>query len=123
MHVWHQRNMNEGKVVVADLELEPAHRLNEWSRLDVAYSASQLNHTNIRFLARLIHWNLGDAIDPILNRVRNVREDLRNIRTVFHGRSKTLPGPSCRGTPLCAELLSERFLQVQTDRLTSFSMT
>ena len=115
--------MNEGKVVVADPELELAHRLNEWSRLDVAYSASQLDHTNIRFLARLIHWNLGDAFDPILNRVRNVGDDLRNIRTVFHVRSKTLPGPSCRGTLLCAELLSERSLQIQTDRLTSFSIT
>ena len=61
MHVWHKGNMNEGKVVVADPELKLAHRLNKWSRLDVTYSASQLDHTNIRFLARLIHWNLGDV--------------------------------------------------------------
>ena len=123
MDVWHQRNMNEGKAVVADLELELAHRLNRWRQLDVAYSASQLDHTNIRFFARLIHWNLGNAFNPILNRVRNVRDDLLSIRTVFNVYSKTLPGPSCRGTPLCAELLSECSLQVQTDKLTSFSMT
>ena len=43
--------------------------LNERHALDIANGASELDDTHVRFRARSIHRDLGDALDPVLDGV------------------------------------------------------
>lgn len=43
---------------------------------------THLNDTNIRHLARLVHGNLAHALDPVLDRVRDVGHDLHGLPEV-----------------------------------------
>lgn len=43
---------------------------------------AHLDNADIRRHARLVDGNLSDALDPVLNRVRNVRNDLNSLAEV-----------------------------------------
>lgn len=46
--------------------------LDKRHALDIADCASELNDTHVGFLGRSIHWDLGDALDPVLDGVCDV---------------------------------------------------
>lgn len=100
-----ERNVKDGKVLVADAELELAHGLDERCRLDVSDRTTELHFhkkwTNVSDTVRaivqettlwetkthlddadvglfvsLVDGKLGNALDPVLDLVRQVRNDL-----------------------------------------------
>jgi len=91
-------NVDQGKVFVTDSELELSHSLNEGCRLDVSHRSTELSisnaewrvrcsayldDANIRLLSRLVDRDLGDPLNPILNGVGQVRNDLDGFTKVI----------------------------------------
>ena len=85
--------MDQREVLVANAELELAHRLDERRRLYVSNCTAKLlivqmdvcpclpeethfNNTDVRFLARIVNGDLGNTLNPVLNGVCNVWDDL-----------------------------------------------
>lgn len=77
-----KRNVDEGEVLVAHAELELAHGLDERSRLDVTDGTTKLDNAHIRLLPSLVHGTLRDALDPVLDSVREVRDNLDSLAKV-----------------------------------------
>lgn len=93
-------HVNESKVFVADSELELAHGLNERHRFNVTHGTTELtaiskhirnrvikksylDNTDIRLLASLVHRNLRNSLDPVLDGVGQVRDDLNSFSQVI----------------------------------------
>ena len=90
-----QLDVDEREVLVADAELELAHGFDEGGGLDVSDSSTKLNvkdqdqrqiqsefdayldDANVRLLPRVVDRDLRHALDPVLDRIRDVRNDLR----------------------------------------------
>ncbi len=66
----HQRRVDEGDVLVADLVLELAQRLEEGQALDVARGAADLGDDDVGVVA------LRDLVDAVLDHVGDVGDDL-----------------------------------------------
>jgi hypothetical protein len=77
--------MNLEEVVLAGPPLQLSHGLNERCALDIADCASQLNDTHIRRLLRVIDWHSCNAFDPILDGIRQMRDNLDRLANVFAG--------------------------------------
>ena len=58
---------------------ELSHGFNEGCTLDIAHCASQFNDTNIGLLLRVVHRNLRNSLDPILNRIRQMGYNLDGL--------------------------------------------
>lgn len=87
-----QRNIADldlKEVVLANSSLELSHGLNEWCALDVSNSTAQFDDTDIRLPSRLIHRNLGDLLNPVLDFIRQMGDDLHSLSEVI---STTLLG-------------------------------
>ena len=76
MHIRHKRDVNEGKVGIANAELKLPHRLHKRCRLDITHGPPQLDDRHVRLLVRLVHGDLGDALDPVLYGTSDVRNAL-----------------------------------------------
>lgn len=93
--------MNEGEVVVTDSELELTHCLDEWGRLDITNSTSELTprlatprlhptkinnphlyDANVWFLSRLVNRDLRDPLDPVLYSIGQMGNDLNSFSKV-----------------------------------------
>ena len=68
--------MDQREIVVSDAKLELAHGFDEWSGLDVSDCSSKLDNADIRLLVGLVYGDRGHALNPILDRVRKVGNDL-----------------------------------------------
>ncbi len=77
-----ERDIDQCKVLMADAELELAHRLDERRALDVADSSAELDDADVGLLARLVDGDARDALDPVLDRVGQVRDDLHRLAEV-----------------------------------------
>lgn len=94
--------MNQGEVLVADAELKLAHGFYKWRRFDISNGSSQLetcqtrpeamikqqthfNNTDIWLLISIVDRNLRNAFNPILNRICDMRDNLRQRHEVFLG--------------------------------------
>jgi GTP1/Obg family GTP-binding protein len=71
--------MNLQKVSFANTSSQLSHALNEWRTLNITHCASQLNDTHIGRFVRVIHGDLSNSLDPILNGVRQVRDHLHRL--------------------------------------------
>lgn len=76
MYNGHIRDVNLHEVVFARTPSQLAHGLNERHALDIAHCATQLNYADIGLLTRVIDRYPRDLLDPVLNRVGNVRNYL-----------------------------------------------
>lgn len=74
----HQRNVRTAKVLATHPELELPERLHKCHALDVADCAAQLDNAHLR-LALPVHRLAGHLLHPVLNGVRNVRNDLHRF--------------------------------------------
>jgi hypothetical protein len=77
-----QGNVDQGKVIVADTELELTHGLNKGSGLDITDGTSELDDADIGLLARVVNGDGGNTLDPVLDGIGNVRDDLNGLTEV-----------------------------------------
>ena len=77
-----QTHKHEAEVVISDAELELPEGLEENAGFDVTDGAADLDEANVGRLSRIIDGNMSDALDPILNLVGNVRDDLNGLSEV-----------------------------------------
>jgi hypothetical protein len=148
VHVRDKRYVNQGKVFVTDAKLELTHRLDEGGRLDVTDRASKLcdirasifsarphrarsivitnlDDANVRLLTSFVHWNLGDALYPVLDSICHVGNDLKVASERWdHAVDHGPPALFCQDTLPCATrdevFKSHTALEL---RHTSFSIT
>ncbi len=66
---WDQRNVDLEEVVLSGSASQLSHGLNEWRRLDISYSSSELDNADVWGLVGVVNWDLGDALNPVLNGV------------------------------------------------------
>lgn len=69
----HVGDMNVHEVHAPGLVAQLSQGLDEGHALDIADCATELDDANVRLLVGPIDGNLRDALDPIPDRVRNVR--------------------------------------------------
>jgi hypothetical protein len=74
-----ERDVYQSKILVADSELELTHSLDERHRLDIAHCASQLYDTNIWFFPSFVDGYFAHSLNPILNGVGEMRNDLNGF--------------------------------------------
>ncbi len=74
--------MNLQEIVLARPPLQLSHSLDERRTLNIAYGASKLNNTHIWCLIGVIDGDASHALDPILNCVREVRNNLDGLAKV-----------------------------------------
>ena len=77
-----QTHKHEAEVVVSDAELELPEGLEEDAGLDVTDGAADLDEANVGGLTRIIDGNVSDALDPVLNLVGDVRDNLDGLAEV-----------------------------------------
>lgn len=77
-----QGDVDESKVVVANTELELTHGLDERSRLNVTNGTSELDNANVRLFASLVGRHLRDTLNPLLNSVGKVGDNLNGLSKV-----------------------------------------
>jgi hypothetical protein len=70
------------KVAFADPPSQLGHGLDERHALNIANSASELDYADIRLLARVIHRYPRDSLDPGLDGIGDVRDDLHRLAQV-----------------------------------------
>mmetsp|Transcript_14765 Transcript_14765/g.28422 ORF Transcript_14765/g.28422 Transcript_14765/m.28422 type:complete len:226 (+) Transcript_14765:1155-1832(+) len=78
-----QAHVDEAKVVLADAPLELAQRLDERHALNVSHGASQLNDAHVGNARVAVHGDVRDALDPVLDGVRDVRHHLHRLPQVI----------------------------------------
>jgi hypothetical protein len=79
---WHKRDVDLEKVVLSCPASQLAHRLNEGRALNISHGPAQLNDAHIRCLVRIVDRNACDALNPVLDRVRKVGDDLHRTSEV-----------------------------------------
>ena len=63
-------------------ELKLPHGLHKWRRLDITHGPPQLNGIHIQLLVRLVHRDLGHALDPVLYGASDVWNNLHSFSKV-----------------------------------------
>mmetsp|Transcript_4320 Transcript_4320/g.13342 ORF Transcript_4320/g.13342 Transcript_4320/m.13342 type:complete len:644 (-) Transcript_4320:155-2086(-) len=88
----HERHVEEGDVLPAHLPLKLPHSLDEGHRFNVAHRAAQLDDAHVGRAALAVLRRVRDALDPLLDRVGDVRHHLHCLSqkvalalTVEHG--------------------------------------
>ena len=82
-HHWNKGDVHEGHVVSADAELELPEGLDVRGRFDVADGAAQFDDAHFRLEAGVVAGLMRDGLDPIHDRVRDVRDDLNGFAEVI----------------------------------------
>lgn len=77
-----QTHEHEAEVVVSDAELELSECLEEDAGFDVTDCAADLDKANVGCFSRIVDGNMSHALDPVLNLVGNVRDDLNGLAEV-----------------------------------------
>jgi hypothetical protein len=77
-----QTDVDQGEVFMADPELELSHCLDEWSGFDITDSTTQLDDANVRLLSGFVDRDLRDALDPVLDGIGEMRNDLNGLSEV-----------------------------------------
>lgn len=74
--------MDLEEVLLAGAAAELAHSFNERRRLDISDSSAQLDDTDVGGLVGLVDGDLGNALDPVLDGVRKMRNNLDGLSEV-----------------------------------------
>lgn len=74
--------MDLEKVVLSCPASQLAHRLNEGRALDISHGSTQLNDAHIRCLVRIVDGDACNALNPVLDRVCQVRDNLHRTSEV-----------------------------------------
>jgi hypothetical protein len=82
MYNRHIRDVNLHKVVLARTSPQLTHSLNERHALDISYCASQFDDADIRLLARVVDRYPRHLLDPVLDGIGNVGDDLHGFTQV-----------------------------------------
>lgn len=78
----HIRNVNLHKVVPARSPPKLSQSLDERHALHITDCATKLNDTHIRLLSRIINRYTRNLLDPFLNSICDVRDDLHSLAQV-----------------------------------------
>ena len=78
----HIRDVDLHEIILARPSPQLAHSLDEGHALNITDRTSQLNYTDIGFLARVIDGYPRNLLDPVLNCIGNVRDDLHGLTQV-----------------------------------------
>lgn len=78
----HVRHVNLSKVALASPTLELADGVNERRTLNISNSTTQLDDADIRLAAGLVDGDLGNALDPVLDGVGDVGDDLNGLAKI-----------------------------------------
>ena len=73
---WHEGDVNLEKVILSSSAPKLAHSLNKWRRLDVANGSSELDDADVWGLVGVVNWDLGHALNPVLDCICQVWHDL-----------------------------------------------
>lgn len=93
-------DVDKSKVFVADSELKLTHGLYERHRFNItngttelvaiskthkkhSHENSHLDDTDVRFLSGLVHRDLGNSLDPVLDGVGQMRDNLNSFSQVI----------------------------------------
>lgn len=93
-------DVDKSKVFVADSELKLTHGLDERHRFNItngttelvaiskthkehSHENSHLDDTDVRFLSGLVHRDLGNSLDPVLDGVGQMRDNLNSFSQVI----------------------------------------
>lgn len=79
---WHEGDVDLEEVILPCSASQLAHRLNKWCRLNVANGSSKLDNAHVWGLVCVVDWNLGDALDPVLDCICEVWHDLNGAAEV-----------------------------------------
>lgn len=71
--------MDLKEVIFTSSSPQLAHSFDERSAFDISYSPPQLDDADIRFLLRIVHRNPGYPVDPVLNGIGKVRDNLYRL--------------------------------------------
>ena len=82
MNHWNIADVNLQKIVLARSPPQLRHSLNERHALDVANRATKLNDADIRLLVGVVDRYPRDLLDPVLDRVCDVWDDLDGFAEV-----------------------------------------
>lgn len=77
-----KRNMDLQEIVLSCPSLQLSHSLDKRRTLDISDSSSQLNNAHIRRLIGIIDGDACYTLDPILNRIGQMRHDLDSLSQV-----------------------------------------
>lgn len=83
MNDGHVRDVYLQEVVPARSPPQLRHSLDERHALDVAHGSSELDYADIRLLARIINWYPRDPLNPVLDAIRDVWDDLHRLAQVI----------------------------------------
>lgn len=76
------RNVDLQKVVLAGTSPQLRHGLNKGHALNIANGSSELDNADIRLLARVVDGYARHPLDPVLDRICDVRDDLHGFTQV-----------------------------------------
>lgn len=74
--------MDLKEVVLSGSASELSHGLDEWRRLDISNGSSKLDNADIWSLVGVVNWDLSNALNPILDRIGQMWNDLNSASEV-----------------------------------------
>ena len=74
--------MDLEEVILSCPASQLAHRLNEGRALNISHGSAQLDDAHIRCLVRIVDRDTCDALNPVLDRVSQVGDDLHSTSKV-----------------------------------------
>jgi hypothetical protein len=80
---WHKRDVDLEEVVLPCPASQLAHRLNEGRALNISYGTAQLDDAHIRCLVRVVDRDACNALNPVLDRVCEVGDNLHSTSKVI----------------------------------------
>jgi hypothetical protein len=78
-----EADKGEEEIFGADPELKLPEGFQKDTRFDVPDGSTDLDQTNIGFFATVIGWDLGGSLNPILDFVRNVGDNLDRLSEII----------------------------------------
>lgn len=79
---WHEGDVDLKEVILSCSAAKLAHSLDKWCGLNIANGSSELDNADVWGLMGVVDWDLSDALDPVLDRVRQVWHDLNGAAEV-----------------------------------------
>ncbi len=77
-----ERYMDLQEIILARSPLQLSHSLDKRRTLEITHCASQCNATPIRHLVRVVNRNSCNALDPVLDRIRQARHHLDSLAAI-----------------------------------------
>ena len=105
-----QTDMDEADVLTPDPELKLAQSLDEGSALDISHRTAEFYDTDIGSAVVAIARHMRDPLDPLLDLIGDVRDDLHGLPEVV---TTTLPFDHSRVDLACGDVVVPRQSDIQ----------